>query len=90
MKNYKEFKSQLLKNKAVKKAYDDLEMEFSLTEMIIKKRLKQGLTQTQLAKKIGIKQPIISRLESGTYNPSVKFLHRIANALDADLRISIS
>ena len=90
MKNYKEFKSQLLKNKAVKKAYDDLEMEFSLTEMIIKKRLKQGLTQTQLAKKIGIKQPIISRLESGTYNPSIKFLHRIANALDADLRISIS
>lgn len=90
MKDYKNFKKQLLKKPTVKKAYDNLETEYTLIEMIIEKRIKQGLTQKQLAKKIGAKQPIISRLESGTYNPSVKFLHRIADALKADLKISIT
>lgn len=90
MKSYKSFKKQLLKNKEIKKAYDKLGPEFALVEMIIQKRLKQGLTQKELARKIGTKQPVISRLEQGTYNPSLKFLHRIANALDAELKVSIS
>lgn len=89
MKDYKIFKKQLFKKPAVKKAYDNLKTEYTLIEMIIAKRIQQGLTQKQLAKKIGIKQPIISRLECGSYNPSIKFLHRIADALEADLNISI-
>lgn len=89
MNNYKNFKNKLLKNKATKKAYKKLGPEFTLVEMIIEHRLKQGLTQEQLAKKIGSKQPVISRLEQGSYNPSVKFLHRVAAALDAKLIISI-
>lgn len=90
MREYKSFKKQLLKNKNIKKAYDELGPEFELIEMIIERRLKQGLTQRELARKIGTKQPVISRLESGTYNPSIKFLHRLANALEVDLKISFS
>lgn len=90
MRNYKDFKAKLLRDKAVKRAYDELGPEFALVEMIIRERLKQGLTQKQLARKIGTKQPVISRLERGTYNPTIKFLHRVANALDAELRVSIS
>jgi ribosome-binding protein aMBF1 (putative translation factor) len=90
MKNYKDFKKKLLKNEAIQKAYKQLGPEFSLVEMIIDQRLKQGITQQQLAKKIGSKQPVISRLEQGTYNPSVKFLKRVAAALNAELVISIS
>lgn len=90
MKSYKSFKKQLLKNKAIKKTYDELGPEFALVEMIIQKRLKQGLTQKELARKIGTKQPVISRLEQGTYNPSLKFLYRIADALEAELKVSIS
>lgn len=90
MKTYKSFKNQLLKNKGIKKAYDELGPEFALVEMIIEKRLKRGLTQKQLAVKIGTKQPVISRLERGAYNPSIKFLHRVADALGAELKVSIS
>lgn len=90
MKDYETLKKQLLKNKAIKKTYDELGPEFELIEMIIERRLKQGLTQRELAKKIGTKQPVISRLECGTYNPSIKFLHRLANALEVDLKISFS
>lgn len=90
MKDYKSFKKGLLKDRATKKAYAELGFEFALVEMIIQKRLKQGLTQKELAKKLGTKQPVISRLERGTYNPSLKFLHRIADALNAELHVSIS
>lgn len=90
MTSYKDFKKQLLTDKAIKKVYDDLGPEFAVVRMIIKKRTERGLTQQQLANKLGTKQPVISRLEQGTFNPSVKFLQRVANALDSKLRISIS
>lgn len=90
MTNYKNFKKRLLKDKATKKAYNELGPEFSVVRMIIKQRIRKGITQKELAHKIGTKQPVISRLEQGTYNPSVKFLQRVADALGAELRISIS
>ena len=89
MQTYKSFRKELLKDPSVKKAYVDLGPEFELIRSMIKKRLKKGLTQTQLAKKIGSRQPVISRLEQGTYNPTMKFLNRVAKALDAKLKISI-
>ena len=90
MQNYKNFKNKLLKDKKVKKAYDELEPEFAIIQKIIEKRLKAGLTQAQLAKKIGTKQSAISRIEQGSYNPSLAFLVKLSKALDAKLKISIS
>jgi ribosome-binding protein aMBF1 (putative translation factor) len=87
--NFNSFKKELLRDKAVKKAYDELGPEFALVQMVIEMRLKQGLTQQQLAKRIGSKQPVISRLERGDYNPSLKFLRRVATALDAKLKVTI-
>lgn len=80
-------KKKWLKDPEFKKQYDALEPEFALIKMIISKRLQKGLSQKALAKKLGVKQPFISRLEGGTYNPSVKFLHKLAKALDSKLNI---
>jgi len=90
MDSFTKFKRKLLKDKKLKKAYDDLGPEFALVEMLIKKRLQQKMTQAQLAKKIGTKQSAISRLEQGSYNPSVNFLKKVSEALNAELQISIS
>ena len=90
MESYKNFKTKLLKDAKIKKAYSELEPEFAVIKMIIAKRLKVGLTQAQLAKKIGTKQSAISRLEQGSYNPSLFFLAKISKALDAKLKISIN
>ncbi len=89
MKSYQSVKDKLLKNKKTKKSYDELEPEFKLITMIIKKRIKQGLTQTALAKKMNTKQSAISRLERGEYNPTVSFLQKTAKALNSELHISI-
>jgi len=90
MKNYQQFKRKLLKDRGIKKAYDELGPEFNLIKTIIKRRLEKGLTQKELARRIGTKQSAISRLESGTYNPTISFLEKIAKALDAKLKISLS
>lgn len=89
MESYKNFKKRLLKDPEFKKGYDALEPEFAIVSAIIGKRIKEGLTQSQLAKKIGTKQSAISRLESGNYNPSITFLSKIAKALNLDLVISM-
>ena len=43
--------------------------------------------EKQFAKKIGTKQSVISRLESGRANPSVAFLKKLASALNSHLQI---
>ena len=48
-----------------------------------------GLTQMELAKKTGISQADISRLENGLRNPSIALLQRIADALNMSLRIEM-
>ena len=53
-------------------------------------RLAKGLSQTELANQIGVRQPIISRIEKGTHVPTWRNLERIARALGVTLSISIS
>lgn len=90
MKSYKQFKTKLLKDKEIREAYEKLGPEFVLVEMIIKKRITKGLTQKELARRVGTKQSAISRLESGKYNPSLSFLQKVADALDTRLKISLA
>ncbi len=89
-KTYKQLRKELLKDKKIKQLYDRLGPEFTVIEMIIKKRIEKGLSQKELARKIGTKQSAISRLESGTYNPSISFLQKVSEALDAKLKISLA
>ena len=90
MRSYKQFKARLLRDKEIRKEYEILGPEFELVRLLIRKRLEKGLTQHELARKVGTKQSAISRLESGRYNPTVEVLRKIAKALNADLKISIS
>ncbi len=48
-------------------------------------RVQKGLTQKELADRVGTKQTSISRLESGRLSPSISFLSQIATALDTEL-----
>lgn len=89
MKNFKLFKKKLLQDKEIKKAFDELKPQYSIIEMVIKKRLEMGLSQEALAKKIGTKQSAISRLESGKVNPTLLLLSNVAEALNGKLTVSL-
>lgn len=86
---FKQFKTKSLKNKAVKAEYEALGPEYEVVKTIINQRIKRGWSQTQLANAIGSRQPVISRLERGEGNPSLQTLHKIANALDLSLQVSM-
>ncbi len=90
MKTYASFKREMLKNSKIRSAYDALEPEFEVISSLIKRRLEKGLTQRQLAERLGTKQSAIARLESGSYNPSLDFLKKVTHALDAKLHITVS
>ncbi len=89
MRDFEDFKKELLQDPETKKLYDDLELEFSIITQVLEKRIAKGMSQKQLAEKMGTKQSAIARLESGNSNPSVAFLEKVAKALDSKLRISL-
>jgi ribosome-binding protein aMBF1 (putative translation factor) len=64
----------------VQAAYDALRDEFTLAHELIAARTRAGLTQAQLAQRMGTTQSVIARLESGARLPSVKTLLRFAKA----------
>ena len=86
--NHEDVKAKLLQNPELKKEYDDLKVIYDIKKEIISLRLSQGLSQKDLAQKVGTRQSAISRLESGEYNPSVEFLSKVAHALGKNISIS--
>ena len=52
----------------------------ALGRQIYKWRVAAGLTQEQLALRVGTKQPVISRVEAGRSAPSISFIERCARA----------
>ena len=52
-------------------------------------REKQGLTQQELADLSGTQKSNISRLESGTYNPTLDFLSKVASSMGRKVSITI-
>ena len=87
--NWREHKKQLMKDPEFRKEYESLEPEYKLAAALIRLRLAKGLTQAQLAALLNTKQESIARLESGSSLPSLSTVKRVADALDAELEISL-
>ena len=64
-------------------------LELEIGYQIARLRILQGLTQEELAERVGTRQPSIARLESGRSLPSLSFLEKVAEALDAEMEIKI-
>ena len=77
-----------MKNPAYRREWDALAEEFALAETMIQARAAAGLTQAQLAQRMGTTQAVIARLESGRVRPSTRTLERLAEATGLRLRIS--
>ncbi len=84
---WKDYEKKLLKRKGFKKLSEINEPKFQLVRSLINARLKKKLSQKELAKRIGSKQPVISRLENMESHPTLSLLERISQALDTKLHI---
>jgi len=65
-------------------------LALDLAELVTAYRHRQGLSQREMAERLGMKQPHVARLEAGLHTPSVDTLVRVARALGASLRVDVS
>lgn len=75
------------KDPAYVREYEALEQEFALVSAVIGARTRAGLTQVELAERMGTSQSAVARLESGKARPSVATLEKLAAATGSKLRI---
>jgi DNA-binding XRE family transcriptional regulator len=61
-----------------------------LAILLIQYRVDHGLTQTALARRLGMSQPAVARLESGDHAPSLATLGRLSRVLGMTLRLELS
>lgn len=87
--DWKTHKRQLLRDLEVRKALKENELEFQIAKSIIEARIKRGMTQKELAKRLNTRQSVISRVETVKTTPSLSFLKRLAKTLDTSLRVEI-
>ena len=87
MKTLKQFKNEQMKSEEFAKEYEALQPEFDVIKAIIEARTSQNLTQKELAKRTGINQADISKLENGTRNPTIHLLKRLADGMGMVLKI---
>jgi len=83
MVTFDEFKQKALLNPEVKEEYENLKPIFEIKKQLLQARLKKGLTQEEVAKKMNTSKSNISRLESlnNKYVPNLMTLIKYANAL---------
>lgn len=81
----KEFKKQLLKDPVVAREFEKYDLAFEISQMLIEARIIKGITQEKLAQMVNTKQTSIARAENGKLLPSLRFLKKIADALNTHL-----
>ena len=91
MLTHKQMRARALANTEVKTEFDQLADEFSLLDEFLKARAAQGLTQAQVAEKIGTTQSAVARMESGSgkHSPSLATLSKYAQALGCTLEVRL-
>jgi ribosome-binding protein aMBF1 (putative translation factor) len=83
-------KARLLGNPKVKEEYDALAPEFEISAELVKARLRAGLSQAELAARMGTSQSTVARLESGQTLPTTKTLLRFAKATGSRFHVRLS
>jgi transcriptional regulator with XRE-family HTH domain len=77
-----------MKEPGYRREYEALEDEFALIAEVAKARARSGLSQAELANRMGTTQSTIARLEGGRGLPSTRTLGRFAKATGHRLKIS--
>lgn len=89
-----ELVEKMLSNPEVKAEYERLNREeFAILDEMLAARREAGLTQAQVAERMGTKAPSVARLESalasGKHSPSIETLRKYAKALGKQLEVHL-
>ena len=91
MKTHDEMVANWMNDPKFKNEYDALDEEFNLFDAVLKARKRAGLTQAEIAARMGTKAPAVARIEAGGgskhHSPSIATLRRYADAVGCKLKI---
>ncbi|MGH3502712.1 MAG: helix-turn-helix transcriptional regulator [Nocardioidaceae bacterium] len=79
-----------LRDPRVRREYERTAFANAVAIRVICYRADHGLSQTALARQLGMRQPAIARLEAGEHEPSLATLARLAQGLGIDFSIEIT
>ncbi len=79
--NFDKFEAELLAKPGIRKEYEALSPKYAVIRELIQRRNELKISQRELARRIGTRQPAISRLEAGDYNARIDTLVKVADAL---------
>ena len=82
-------KEKLMKDDEFSKEYEKLKPRYEIISQIIEARAEQNISQEELALRAGTQKSNISRLESGTYNPSLDFITKLAKCLGKEVHVQL-
>ena len=87
----RQFKRRALSRPEVKAAYDASAEEFAFLNEVLRARAESGLTQAQVAERVGTTQSAIARLESAEpkHSPSIATLQKYAKALGYTVQVKL-
>ena len=89
-KTWSEIRDRRLSKPAAKAGYERARRAYELAEEVRTLRQARGISQSELARRIGSTQPAVARLEAGGVAPTIETLERIADALDLKLSVSFT
>ncbi|MEV0886893.1 helix-turn-helix transcriptional regulator [Streptomyces microflavus] len=73
----------------VERRREEISLAFDLGQAVYDRRVALGLSQTELARRAGMTQPQVSKLELGGTVPTVPLLARLARAMEAMFRMEL-
>jgi ribosome-binding protein aMBF1 (putative translation factor) len=85
MKTLKDLKQEMLGNAETRVAYDGMTDEFAIVRELVAARARAGLSQVQVAQRMGTTQSAVARMESGKRLPSMRTVERFAQAVGGHL-----
>jgi transcriptional regulator with XRE-family HTH domain len=90
---HEELRALALASEKVKEEFDALAPEYSLLREMLKAREREGLSQVDVAIRMGTKGPAVARLErsltSGKHSPSIYTLRKYARAVNCRLEVKL-
>ena len=90
MDDFKKHLKESLQSPEFKAEYDSKELRYKIIDILVGIRVQYKLSQTELAKKLGTTQAVISRIENGSVNIGIDFLQKIANTFNKKIDIKVA
>jgi len=87
MDDFNKLLNEELKNLDFKQEWEKLELRYIIVKQLIKLRNSYNLSQSELAKKVGTTQSVISRIENGNVNIGIDMIERIAKSFNKQIKI---